>query len=110
MKELLIMAFTTEPTGYTKTAISDLQGAWSNFRDELVRHTGFKDSEKLIFHTDEAMSWESVRNLDKMKATLLIIQNITLQTDTPEEVRFWLNEIRDIFEDVLSEIANGKIL
>ena len=27
------MAFETEPTGYTKTMLPDLQGAWQNLRD-----------------------------------------------------------------------------
>jgi len=27
------MAFETEPTGYTKTALSDPRGAWQNLRD-----------------------------------------------------------------------------
>jgi len=104
------MGFPTEPTGYIKTAMSDLQGAWSNLRDEVVREIGFKDSEKLIFHIDEGMSWECVRDLDKMKSTLLLIQNISAQTNTPEEVEFWLGEVRDELENVLSEIAEGKVL
>ena len=30
------MSFETEPTGYAKTALSDLQGAWGNLRDAVV--------------------------------------------------------------------------
>ena len=51
------MAFITEPTGYEKTAISDLQGSWENLRDAVVDNFGFPDSDKLIFHINEAMSW-----------------------------------------------------
>tara|TARA_R110001583_G_scaffold160071_1_gene311944 strand:+ start:3172 stop:3486 length:315 start_codon:yes stop_codon:yes gene_type:complete len=104
------MVFPTEPTHYIKTALSDLQGAWSNLRVQIIEEFGFKDSEKLIFHIDEAMSWESVRNLDSMKSTLLLIQNIAAQTDLPEEVGFWLNEVRSSLDYVLSEIAEGKVL
>ena len=57
--------FDTEATGYEKTAISDLQGSWGNLRDAVVEKFGFPDSERLLFHIDEAMSWESVRNLKK---------------------------------------------
>ncbi len=61
------MAFITEPTGYHKTALSDLQGAWGNLRESVVENFGFPGSDKLIFHIDEAMSWECVRNLTIMK-------------------------------------------
>jgi hypothetical protein len=47
------MKFIREPTGYTKTAISDLQGAWSLLRDQVVSEFGFEGSDKLLFHIDE---------------------------------------------------------
>jgi hypothetical protein len=47
------MAFITEPSGYEKTAISDLQGSWSNLRYAVVENFGFTDSDKLIVHIDE---------------------------------------------------------
>ncbi len=49
------MAFITEPTGYIKTAMSELQGAWSNLLDEVVDNLGFKNFEKLVFHIREGM-------------------------------------------------------
>jgi hypothetical protein len=75
------MAFVTEPTSYEKTAISDLQGSWANLRAAVVENFGFIDSDKLLFHIDEAMSWESVRNLELMKATFILVQNIWLLRD-----------------------------
>jgi len=104
------MAFTTEPTGYIKTSMSELQGAWSNLRDEVVKNLGFKDSEKLVFHIDEGMSWECVRDLEKMKSTLLLVLNISAQTDLPGEIEFWLGEVKEDLDHVLSEIAEGKVL
>jgi hypothetical protein len=50
------MAFITEPTEYIKTALSELQGAWGNLRNAVVDNFGFPDSDKLLFHIDEAMS------------------------------------------------------
>lgn len=88
------MSFKTEPTGYEKTALSDLQGAWSNLRDAVVDEFGFPNSDKLLFQIDEAMSWESVRSLNHMKSTLLLVINIISQTESPEEVIFWVNEDR----------------
>jgi len=50
------MGFPTEPTSYEKTALSDLQGAWIGLRAAVVDNFGFPDSDKLLFHIDEAMS------------------------------------------------------
>lgn len=102
------MNFETEPTGYEKTAISDLQGSWGNLRREVVDNFGFPDSDKLLFHTDEAMSWESVRNLKKMKSTLLLVQNIATQTESPDEVIEWVNDVRQSLEAAFEAITEGK--
>ena len=102
------MAFITEPTGYEKTAISDLQGSWGNLRDAVVENFGFTDSDKLIFHIDEAMSWESVRNLKLMKATFILIQNIAAQANVPEEVTERIDDVRESLDAAFDEIAEGK--
>ena len=90
------MNFYQEPSGYQKTILSDLQGAWENLRNAVIEEHPFKDSEKLIFHINEGMSWESVRNLQQMKSTLLIIRNIVNQTNASEEIAFWIEETWDI--------------
>jgi hypothetical protein len=102
------MGFETEPTGYEKTALSDLQGAWTNLRNEVVKQFGFPNSHKLLFHIDEAMSWESVRDLSKMKLTLLIIQNITAQVKAPEEVREWVHLVRESLDEAILAIKGGE--
>jgi len=85
------MPFPTEPPGYDKTIMSDLQGAWSNLRSAVVEHHPFPGSHRLLLHIDEAVSWENVRNLDGMKAALLLIMNITAQADMPGDVQFWVS-------------------
>ncbi len=102
------MAFGTEPTGYQKTVLSDLQGAWANLRQEVVENFGFPDSDKLLFHIDEAMSWESVRDLGKMKSTLLLIHNIVAQTEVPKEVREWVQSVRDNLDETIHAINEGE--
>ncbi len=102
------MTFITEPTGYEKTAISDLQGSWGNLREAVVNNFGFPDSDKLLFHIDEAMSWESVRNLKIMKATFILIQNIATQTKAPEEVIEWVDDVRESLDVVFEAISEGK--
>jgi hypothetical protein len=95
------MGFPPEPTSYAKTALSDLQGAWISLRKTVVDDFGFPDSDKLLFHIDEAMSWESVRNLERMKSTLLPVQNIISQSDTPEEIMECLGDVRESLEEVV---------
>ncbi len=102
------MAFESEPTGYEKTALSDLQGSWGNLRSAVVENFGFPNSDKLLFHINEAMSWESVRNLKKMKSTLLLIENIIAQTESPEEIIEWVNDVRETLEATIAAIAEGK--
>ena len=102
------MVFITEPTAYEKTALSDLQGAWGVLRHSIVENFGFPASEQLIFHIDEAMSWESVRDLKQMESTLLIIHNIARQNDVPEEIIELIEDVRQDLELVFEEIALAK--
>jgi len=102
------MGFQTEPTGYAKTALSDLQGAWISLRDAVVEDYGFPDSDKLLFHIDEAMSWKSVRNLERMKSTLLLVQSIISQSDTPEVIKECLGDVRESLEEVFLAVKEGE--
>ena len=72
-----------------------LQGAWSVLRDSIVDEAGFEGWDRAIFHIDEAMSWESVRNLKRMPPLLLIIRNLCVQGKAPQEV---LENIRELDE------------
>jgi len=70
------VSFKQESTGYEKTILSDLQGAWTLLRACVVDAAGFEGWDRAIFHIDEAMSWESVRNLRRMPPLLLIVRNM----------------------------------
>jgi hypothetical protein len=50
---------------------------------------------------DEAMSWESVRNLSHMRNTLLIIRNLALQNAVPEEICQEIEDITEILEEAI---------
>ena len=52
------MGFDTEPTGFEKTARSDLQGAWQCLRREVADNPGFDGWDPALFHADETMNWE----------------------------------------------------
>ena len=77
------MSFEVEPTGYEKTVLSELQGAWQNLRDEVAEQAGFFGWDRALFHIDEAMSWESVRNLQHMRKSLVLVRNLLGQDEVP---------------------------
>ena len=96
------MTFTQEPAGHEKTILSDLQGAWQVLRDSVVEAAGFEGWNRAIFHIDEAMSWEVVRNLRQMPPLLLIIRNICGQGKAPKEVLENVEYIDGILQEALS--------
>ena len=95
------MIFQTTPTGYEKTILSDLQGVWSIFREAVADTGGFKGALDVLFYTDEAMSWEVVRNLKLMPPLVLIIRNLCTQGKAPEEIFQFLNAINELLEETL---------
>lgn len=104
------MNFYTEPTGYEKTIISDLQGAWENLREAVVDDAGFEEWERILFHIDEAMSWESVRDIERMQSTFMVIRNIAVKAKIPDTLTHWLQEVSMILDNVLKRIANDERL
>jgi hypothetical protein len=102
------MAFKPEPGGYEKTILSDLQGAWENLRHDVGAAGPFPEGERILFHVDEGMSWESVRDLDKMKAALLLVKNLAAKKGVPPDVKASVEEVWEILNEVLAEVAAGK--
>ena len=100
------MSFITEPTGYQKTILSDLQGAWLAFRQSAIDSGGFENWDRVLFHTDEAMSWETVRNLNRMPPLVLIIHNLFIQSRVSGEIMYNLEEITNILDETLVEYPN----
>jgi hypothetical protein len=94
--------FHTEPPGYEKGAWSDLQGAWGNLRQAVVDAMPFPGAERLLFHIDEGMSWESVREPEKMRKALLLVHNIAVQAKAPGEVLEWIKMVREDLDEVIS--------
>jgi hypothetical protein len=102
------MNFPTEPIGYEKTILSDLQGSWEVLRSSVVDYAGFEGWDRAIFHIDEAMSWETVRNLDRMPKLLLLVRNLCLKGGAPEEVIENIEDVEDILARVQDEICKGE--
>lgn len=105
-KRTEIMPFIQESTGYEKTILSDLQGAWSLLRDSVVEAVRFEGWDRALFHIDEAMSWESIRNLKRMLPLLLIIRNICVKGKASEEVLENIRDVDEVLKEVLSEFIN----
>ena len=73
---------------------------WKHMKDRSIAGAaGFEGWNRAIFHIDEAMSWETVRNLKRMPPLLLIIRNICNQGKAPVEV---LENIREL-DEILKE-------
>jgi hypothetical protein len=100
------MSFYQEPPHYEKTILSDLQGAWEVLRDEVIKEHTSKDCSQLLFHINEAMSWESVRNLNHMKNTFILIQSIAQQLKVSDEIMGLIEELRDVLYEVLNEMQH----
>ena len=100
------MVFPTESSGYEKTILSDLQGAWVLLRESVVDTNGFAEWDRVLFHIDEAMSWETVRNLSRMPSLLLIIRNLCSKGGAPPEVMDSVEDVTNILQEVLQEYHN----
>jgi len=75
----------------------------------VVEARPFPDWERLLFHIDEGMSWESVRNLEGMRKALLLIQNIAAQSSVSAEVSEGIEVVRENLEEVFAAIAQGEV-
>ena len=102
------MGFKEEPTGYIKTVVSELQGSWGNLKNVVADSYGFPNSDKLMFHIHEGMSWESVRNLEKMKEEITLIKNIANQTSVHEDITFWINDVYSTYLRTVKSIKEGE--
>ena len=102
------MSFETEPTGYEKTVLSELQGAWQVLRNEVAEQAGFLGWERALFHIDEAMSWESVRNLRAMNKSLVLVRNLLAQDGVSEMVSEHLEVVNDLMTETLQALKEGE--
>ena len=105
----MTMGFDTEPTGYEKTILSDPQGAWQCLRGEVAGNPGFVGWERALFHIDQAMSWESVRNLRQMQRSLLLVRNVLQQADVPDGITEYLEAVNALMDETLKALARGEI-
>ncbi len=103
------MAFFTEPIGYEKTILSDLQGAWGVLRELVVDNAGFEGWSQMLLHIDEATSWETVRHLKTMKPMVTLIRNIAMRGKAPEEIMQAIEDVSEILDEVMQSHNTGNL-
>ena len=103
------MVIFTEQAGYEKTILSDLQGAWSVLRHSVADNAGFEGWDRMLFHIDEAMSWEVVRHLERMKSLLLIVRNIALRGELSEDIMQEIEDVSEILNETLKTHSQNKL-
>lgn len=103
------MAFYQEPDHYEKIIVSDLQGVWEILREAIIQEHEIRDCSLLLFHVNEAMSWESVRNLEHMKDTLVLIQSIAQQKCVSARITELIEDVRDILYETLNERVGPSV-
>lgn len=105
-----MMAFFTEPSHYQKTILSDLQGAWQCLRDAVAERADLTNRDRISFHIDEAMSWETVRHLERMEPLLVLVRNLAVQGEAPAEIMECVQDVAEILQAVRQDLKRGKSL
>ena len=77
---------------------------------EVIKEHAGKNCSQLLFHINEAMSWESVRNLNHMKNTFVLVQSIAQQIKVSDEIMELIEDVRDVLYEILREVQHRKIL
>ena len=102
------MGFSKEQAFFTKTALRDLQGAWTVLRESVVQAAGFENWDRILVQIDEAMSWEVVRDLDRMPPIILVIRNLCLAGKAPRDVLANIDYVGEMLEEVVEGLAKGE--
>ena len=74
----------------------------------IAENFGFPGSDKIIFHIDEAMSWECVRDLNRMYPLINLIHNIANQHEAPGSIIEAITEVRRNFKKVRTAFIKGE--
>ena len=100
------MAFAKESLGFEKTILSDLQEAWEDLRESVVRYWDFDGSNLAILYINEAMSWEVVRNFKRMEPLLAKIGNICARAEADEDILKNVERVDQILKKAVSEVSD----
>jgi predicted metalloprotease len=97
------MSFIQEQTGYQKTILSDLQGAWSNLLDQVLQLEPSDETKSIVFQIHEATSWESVRYLTHMRNVFIVIRNKITKVTSEESIESTLEDLAELLDEAILE-------
>ena len=60
----------------------------------------FKGWDRILFHVDEAMSWETARHLERMEPVVVLIPDLAHQGHAPQAVIEAIPEVADLLKEV----------
>ena len=81
----------------------------SAFVGRSADNPGFDRWEQALFHIDEAMSWECVRNLRQMNKTLVLVRNLIQRGNAPEGVLECLESVNELMAETLDALDHHEI-
>jgi len=81
-----------------------------NLRQIIVDTDGTKNRARLLFQVDEAMSWECVRDLSRMRAMTTLIRNIALQSEASTEIIEGIDDVVEALREVFAALSEGEKL
>lgn len=76
----------------------------------MDEHPPFTEQARLLFHVDEGMSWENVRDLRNIEKGLVLIRNVVAQAEVSQELSDQINQVRGALDEVFEALAQGEIL
>ena len=71
----------------------------------MVEATPFPAHDKLLYHIDEGMSWECVRDLQRMRKALLLVRNLVAQHEVPSEIAECTAMVVDEYQATVEELG-----
>jgi len=83
---------------------------WEVLRAAVVDHASFPGWERVRFHPDEAMRWETVRHLERREPLRLLIRNLAAHGEAPAEVLEAIETIAEILQEGQNDMKRGQSL
>lgn len=89
---------------------SELESAWLCLEEAIFDLPDSKNKFQLLHLIDQGMSWESVRNVEKMREAITHLYNIIRLDISDPEVHYWINAVRRFFYDIIARLKKGECL
>ena len=84
------------------------RGRGRSCETRLRSKRAFQVWDRVLYHIDEAMSWESVRNLKTMGKCLVLVRNLLGQEGVPEIVGEHLEVVNELMSETLQALKEGE--